>query len=198
MDGQLASSAAFGCIVPGRLPQFNFAQIDTTKWMTPLGATPEFVVVFLTGIYPIPDGFGLGVYLSIEATAYHAGTYEYIGCLTNETPSSTFRVPASFFAVDGAHPISLGLQMQTLGMLQNIGETTAQPMQQRDAATLIGIARKLSDDLYNFMCSYARTLSNDPSDPACDETIYMPMRWANTWRERVERKFTKDASFWSQ
>lgn len=197
MESQLTSSAAFGCIVPGCLPQFNFTQIDSTKWLTPLNGASESIVVFLTGTYPIPDGFGLGVYLSIEATDYHPGTYEYIGCLTNVTPSSTFRVPSFFFAVDSALPISLGLQMETLAKLQNIGETAAQPLLQRDSATLIGIARKLSDDLYNFMCSYAKTLSNDPTDPASEETIYMPMRWANVWRERIEKKFTKDATFWS-
>jgi hypothetical protein len=93
--------------------------------------------------------------------------------------------------------VSLGLSIETLGTLENIGQTQSQPLDQRRAATLVTIAHRIADDLYSFMCSYAKTYSNDPSDPNSEETVYMPMRWANIWRERIGKKIDKDSAFWS-
>lgn len=185
--------ALFGCLIPGCPVLTDFTQINETKWSVPLGNAPESIVVFLTGVQPVPAGFAIGVYVSRIGDA----VYEYVGCLTNECPSSVFRVPSSFLSVASASPVALGLSLETLDTVRNLGVTNSQPLEQTRAATYIAIAERITNDLHTFVCSYAKVLSSDPSDPQSEEIIYMPARWADTWKQRLLTRIQKDAAFWT-
>lgn len=183
----------FGCIIPGCPVITQFDQVSSTKWSVVLGNAPESVVVFLTGVAPVPDGFALGVFVA----TLESGLYEYVGHLTNERPSSIFRIPAGFFTIQGPTPIMLGLSLEPHGTIANLGATQSQPLEQTRAVTFLNIAHKIAADLYTFVSSYAKVLSADPTDPQSEELVYLPMKWIDTWKERLDRKMQKDAAFWS-
>lgn len=189
--------ALFECIVPGNLPISNFVQIEVQKWSAPIGFAPESVIVFLTGVEPIPDGLGLGVYLAKESD----GVFSYVGHLTNERPSAIFRTPSSVLEIFDGVPVVLGIALESMETLLNLGVTNEQNESQFRAVSQLEIGRRLSLDLYNSVMSYARTLPQDVAfylgiSPN-EEVVCAPAAWMDKWKVRIETKMTKDSSWWT-
>ena len=183
----------FGCIVPGCLPNTGFVQQDDpNKWMLDMGYASESVVIFLTGVAPIPAGQAVGIYMATQAEL----SWNFVGYLTNQMPSSIVQVPFPLLNVSCPSPLVVGLQVDTESNVLNLGITSHQPMEQRRAASIEDIARRVAGDLYTFLISYAKILSSDPADPQSVETVYLPANYVDKWRERLLTKITKDASFW--
>ncbi|KAE9389594.1 DUF775-domain-containing protein [Gymnopus androsaceus JB14] len=86
----------FGCLVAGRLVQTNPQTIDDTHAIFPLpNATTNsinHVCVFLLGTIPFPEGYGATVHLHWPGRGF-----QLLGMLSNDKPSSIFRLRASAF-----------------------------------------------------------------------------------------------------
>ena len=182
----------FCCVVPGCAPITQFQQIEETKWATELGVVPESIVVFLTGEQLIPADMALGVYLSRVDTP---DGFTYVGHLTNECPSAIFRIPMAFLDVAQGVAVSVGLSLDTLESVHNLGETTAQSHEQFRVLTHLEIARRILAELMKFVFSYAKT-GVDPS-MGDEEIVYLPASWVAQWKQRIETKMAKDNSFWA-
>ena len=191
----------FACVVPGCPVVTSFTQFESNKWSAPLGNAPESIVVFLTGAAPIPQGFGLGLYVACcddpSSSASSGGGFEFVGKLTNECPSRVVKVPLSMMRIDRPTPVSLGIALEPLEALLNVEGSTVSVLEQSRAATYLHIATKITQQLYTFLMSHAQVLSADPRDPQSVETVYLPATWVDKWRERLEKYMAKDASFWS-
>ncbi|KAG5502623.1 hypothetical protein JIQ42_05692 [Leishmania sp. Namibia] len=194
------SPPLFGVIVPGCPVQTDISLVDTGRWTTSLGVAPDSFVVFLTMSEPLPPGYGIGLFLAREDTM----SFQYVGALTQQRPSSIVRVSAVF--LNAAQPIRivLGLALEREEELQNLGLTQEQPLQQSQAATKAAIAERILKDLYDFVVSYARTLTSDGGsgtngigsiEPG--DYVVLPTSFVDRWRARVQTKLAKDNAFWS-
>ncbi|KAG5506437.1 hypothetical protein JKF63_05940 [Porcisia hertigi] len=190
----------FGVIVPGYPVQTNVSPVDAGRWTINLGVAPESLVVFLTMSEPLPPGYGVGLFLAREDTM----SFQYVGALTQERASSIIKVPAVFLNPAASTRIVLGLALEREEELQNLGFTHEQPLHQSEAATKIVIAERLLEDLYSFVASYARTLTlgggcgaGDLSSSEAGDYVVMPASFVEKWRTRVQKKITKDDTFWS-
>ncbi|RNF25599.1 uncharacterized protein Tco025E_02095 [Trypanosoma conorhini] len=183
----------FAVVVPGFPVVTEFQCLDGVRWITPVGNAPESIVVFLTSPAPLPPGTSLGIYLAREDD----GAFLYVGHLSNMRPSTILRVPSALLNVDVPVQLVLGVSQEKEEDVANLGATLEQPLQQEQAATKLAIAERIVEDVYNFVMSYGRVLSADPSDAQSEETVYLPASFLSRWRERVLTKIRKDASFWS-
>lgn len=84
----------FGVIIPGRNCDTGFKQVSKTRWILELDnsiSITEIVVFKLPGSQKIPDGLGIGVYMSDQSK-----NFEYLGSITNVRQSILSHVPQSF------------------------------------------------------------------------------------------------------
>ena len=181
----------FGCIIPGVAPITCFTEASEGHWVAPLGFAGQTVVVFLTGTIPVPEGQGLGVYLSRA----DEGEFVFLGFLTNECPSAMFHVPAAFVEVHRGVEVVLGLSLQSLGELNNLGNAPDLGEQQR-AATHFQVAQKIADDLERCVLSYAKHVPAECGGADGEDTVVMPASWAVQWRKKLESKLASDRIFW--
>ncbi|RNF05676.1 hypothetical protein TraAM80_04397 [Trypanosoma rangeli] len=193
MAAALGVFPPFAVIIPGFSVVTEFQCLDGVRWITPVGNAPEAIVVFLTSPAPLPPGMSLGIYLAREDD----GAFVYVGHLSNTRPSTILRVPSVLLNVNVPVRLVLGVSQEKQEDVANLGATQEQPLQQEQAATKLVMAERIVDDMYNFVMSYGRVLSADPSDAQSEETVYLPASFVSRWRERVLTKMRKDASFWS-
>lgn len=183
----------FGCVIPGCAPVLVFNEIEpASRWMASLGYAAESVVVFLTGVFPLPEEQGLGVYISRADD----GDFTYLGYLTNERPSALFHVPSSFIEVHRGVEVVLGVTLEPLDVFQNLGVSASVAEQQR-AATHFHIAQKIANDLERYLLSYAKTVPAHAGGAEDGDTVMLPASWLVHWRQRLETKMQKDLAFWS-
>ncbi|EAN84500.1 hypothetical protein C3747_64g101 [Trypanosoma cruzi] len=183
----------FAAILPGLPLVTEFNCLDGVRWIAPLGNAPESIVVFLTSPAPLAPGICLGIYLAREDD----GAFLYVGHLSNMRPSTILRVPPVLLNVDFPVRLLIGISQEKEEDVANLGATQEQPLQQEQAATRLAMAERIVEDLFNFVMSYGRVLSADPTDAQSEETVYLPASFVSRWRERVLTKMRKDASFWN-
>eukprot|EP01012_Entosiphon_sulcatum_P016947 TRINITY_DN2180_c0_g1_i1.p1 TRINITY_DN2180_c0_g1~~TRINITY_DN2180_c0_g1_i1.p1 ORF type:complete len:177 (-),score=27.33 TRINITY_DN2180_c0_g1_i1:105-635(-) len=171
--------ALFGCIVPGMAPQTGFQQMDERRWALPFHVPlqSDRIVVFLTGQAPLPPNTGAGVYLSRMGES----TFEYIGFLTNDSPSGIFTMPMSFVNNVSPNPLCLGVSLETLGDLQNLEGHHLQA-KQRYLSRRFEMGKKMAEDLFNFLQSFT---------PA----VNVPPELLGRWLERLQTKMLRDSKF---
>jgi hypothetical protein len=186
-----AAPQPFGCIIPGLAPVTDFNEVADCKWTAALGYAAESVVVFLTGTIPVPEGQGLGIYISRA----DEGAFEFLGYLTNERPSSMFHVPSSFIEVHRGVEVVLGLSLQPLLELDNLGVNAGIVEQQR-AATHFHVAQRVADDLQRFVLSYAKHVPASHGGADGEDTVMLPASWIVQWRRKLETKMASDKLFW--
>ena len=180
----------FGCIVPGLPPLTHFTAVGEQSWTAAIGFASETLVMFLTGTIPVPDGQGLGVYLSRA----DQGDFAYLGYLTNERASALFHPPASFIEVHEGVEVIVGLTLQPLDELDNLGVRSEVCEQQR-AATHLHAAQKIADDLLAYVLSYAKHVPAAMGGADNEDTVMMPASWMDHWRKRIETKMALDRLF---
>lgn len=171
-------SNVFGCVVPGLLPQYGFQQVDERRWALPFHVPlqSDRIVVFLTGQAPLPPGSGAGVYMSRIGES----DFEYIGCLTNDCQSGVFVIPMAFVNNTDPHPLCLGISLESLSDLQNL-EGNQMQAKQRYLSRRFEMGRKLAEDLFNYLQSFA--------------AITIPPELLGRWLERLQTKLLRDSKF---
>lgn len=80
----------FGCIAAGRLVQTNAQQVSQAKYLFSLddALSINHIVIFLTGVAPLPTGFAAAVYFGWPPYK----EFKYLGFISNEKPSAIFRL----------------------------------------------------------------------------------------------------------
>ena len=150
----------FGCVVPGRFPITGdaFRQVSANQWMAPIGYACDAFSVFL--ISPaandsLPGDSGLACYL---CRCESQVSWTYIGHLTNGRPSALLRAPPHFLELHRGVEVFLGISVQPLREIANFGGEHELAMQaQCRVARLDDIARRMSEDFFNFVGSYCRS-----------------------------------------
>lgn len=186
----------FGIALPGQPVITEVKAVDSTRWTVVLEQVPStFMVFLLCDPQSLPAGFGIGVYIARQGE----GLFQYIGQLSQQRPSSLFNLPACYMTTDRASSLLvLGLSLESMTELSNLGDTQHQPLAQAEAVTRVAVAERVLQDLYNFLVSYARCVGpsqtiETPNTEA--EYIVLPASFVNKWRERVQKKVQKDATF---
>lgn len=185
----------FGVVVPGCPVSTSLTQVDSGKWTIALGEAPESFVVFLTLAEPLPEGYGISLFLAREDEL----SFQYVGYLSQGRPSGLFRVPATLLNMDQPVRVVLGLSLELAQEIINLGQTQQQPLEVMQAATRVAIAERLLEDLYGFTSSFARGISSQQApDLGLEdgEYVVMPANYVDKWRQRIETKIRKDVTFW--
>lgn len=83
----------FGIIVSGRLVQTDFQPVDSNKFLVsiPEADALNHIVVFLTGVQPLPADHGAAVHFSWPDPDAPP-SWRYLGYLCNQKPSAIFKI----------------------------------------------------------------------------------------------------------
>merc|ERR1711976_654623 len=108
---------------------------------------------------PLVDNAGLGVYVAKSQNQ----SWEYVGFLTNEKPSDILKIPPHYVNnADVDKSLVIGLSLQKLDELQNL-ESGGEAKQTQYISKTVDLCRRIGEDLYNFILSFAQT---DPNSGA--------------------------------
>ena len=82
----------FGCVLAGQPVQTNFERITECDFVLRLAhLEPSFLTIFLTG-EQLPDNFAAAIYISIPSDANLGEHWNYLGYISNNKPSGTFKI----------------------------------------------------------------------------------------------------------
>ena len=82
----------FGCVLAGQPVLTNFERLTETDFVLRLAHfEPSFLTIFLTS-EPLPDGLAAAIYISLPSDANQGEHWNYVGFISNQKPSGTFKV----------------------------------------------------------------------------------------------------------
>ncbi|GMH57584.1 hypothetical protein TrVE_jg13438 [Triparma verrucosa] len=169
----------FGLIIPGRVPETSFIQIDSNKFsiVLPSPQTCHEIVFYLTPSYPIPPTHGVVLYSTSNSV-----DWKLIGALTSQQPSGVFRTNfISDEALIRSQSVTLGISVEPLETINNMNQ------QFSGTEDRMYVAKKIAMDLYHFMSSFA------PGGGGGSMTV--PNGVFEKWMARFEEKFRRDPNF---
>ncbi|XP_053206733.1 protein OPI10 homolog [Panonychus citri] len=190
--------SAFGIIVSGRLVQTDFQPVDAGKFLITI-PSPEslnHIVVFLTGTSPLPVEMGASVYFSWPDPT-SPPTWQYLGYISNDKPSAIFRItklknatPANTFAFSQpivAQYAQIGISCEPLTQIAQLtADITVNPM---GSDSLVTYAAKTAENLFNYTCSFARTILPNTNEQ------YVPLSIIQQWYTNFMRRVEQDPTF---
>jgi hypothetical protein len=154
---------------------------------SPLTLVSELAFFLLPGAN-LPSNMGLMIYWQLESSSGQSG-FELLGSLTNQRPSNIFRTGWSEheqFMIVGNQPakINIGISIEPIESVQNVVSND-----QRITTTTAVVARKIGQDLFNFMSSF------DTNGAAGNQAIVVPANTFDKWWQRFERKIQRDPNY---
>jgi hypothetical protein len=198
----------FGCIVPQHtLPLTGFVQVDALRWLLdfpiPISSDIQEVLVFLSGISPLPEGYGASIYVSLQGS----GLWSYLGHIHNGKVNDLFRIPpqdaeaaasatstsGSYFSQQrGVQGIAqLGIEVEPLSQIQN-RESGQVSSLVRGAEYDVQVAKYVANDLVQYLSSFAQNGLYGP------DTLVMPVTALNAWLEKFVHRLQRDRHFWKK
>ncbi|KAJ2957764.1 hypothetical protein NQZ79_g6601 [Umbelopsis isabellina] len=205
----------FGCIVAGRLVQTNLQQVDVNKWVfeLPDANNINHITVFLLGTQPFDPGFGATVHL-----LWPNKDWKLLGSLTNEKPSSIFRVKSANNSGNSNNPqpadqlpvvtATLGISIEPLDVIQTQMATLPSAALGTNSNALIKpgvsnlsdagfIASRILEHLYNYVTSFATNNLPMGAVPLAQiaDNGYLPLKAFQTWYENLGKKITNNPNY---
>ncbi|XP_057298267.1 protein Hikeshi-like [Hydractinia symbiolongicarpus] len=198
----MSTPPMFGCVVPGRLVQFDAQQVSETQVIFNLPCCDQInhVALFLTGSQPLPDGCAAAIYLCWPKPT---PAWFMLGHISNDKPSVIFKVAKpketglqNLFA--GWQPVTSNDAMAQIGIsLEPMAEVAGKtPVVNSDASTVnsfVEFTQKMLTHVFNFCSSFAQTqveMSMQPNE------VFVPLSALQKWYETFQRKMTMDPTFW--
>lgn len=179
------------------------------------------VVVFLTGVTPLPPGTASCIFFSLP-DPNAPPNWNFLGHLTNEKPSAIYKLAnittsklrnelavggdgsnqASFNYIQDPvmHCAQIGISIEPLA---NVVQMV--PAVETTASNLTSFAEfmnKTVSNLFNYCSSFSRNtseLAGNPfqtTNPATSNTQYVPLSTIQSWYENYTRRLSADQNFW--
>ena len=196
------ASPMFGCIVPGRLAQFDVQQVSENQvvFTVPECEKINHLVIFLTGSSPFPDGFGGSVYLCWPKPDL---SWNLLGFISNDKPSAIFKIAKpkeagvqspfqGFTGGNQAMAAQIGISVEPAQeiLLKSNNVATAEASSQSNFAQF---TQKMMENCYNYLSSFAISQSQMTPQP---DTMFVPLNTLTSWYQTFQRRFTMDPNFW--
>lgn len=179
------------------------------------------MVVFLTGLAPLPPGAAASIYFSLPDPSAPP-TWHYLGFLTNEKPSAIYKISNISLAQQrevGANPgalangqLSFNYTQAPVHHLAQIGislepiESVVQMVPAVDTTasnvtSFTEFINKTVGNLFNYCSSFSRSASDLMGNPFQSgnpptSTQYVPLTTIQTWYENYTRRLSNDQNFW--
>ncbi|XP_013187945.1 protein OPI10 homolog [Amyelois transitella] len=194
----------FGLIVSGRLVQTDFTPLEETRFLITINDADAInhVVVFLTGLAPLPAGTVGMVYWSWpDPTA--PPNWQLLGHISNTKPSAIFKISnlkklheltdenkfmSAFGQQQICHNAQLGISIEPEANVQLLASSVAQ-----QTNGYITFAQKMLENLVNFVASFSVTQEQMTPTPGVS---YIPLNTLHTWYQNFERRLQQNPNFW--
>lgn len=196
-------SNVFGLIVSGRFVQTDFTPLSETQFLSTIteADTINHLVVFLTGVAPLPPGTVGMVYWSWPDPAAPPN-WQLLGHISNTKPSAIFKIGTlkklheldenKFISAFGQPQIcnnaQIGIAIEPEANVQLLASSVAQ--QQNNYITF---AQKMLENLVNFVASFSVTQDQMTLTPGVS---YIPLNTLHTWYQNFERRLQQNPNFW--
>nr|CAG4645801.1 EOG090X0D82 [Lynceus sp. MCZ IZ 141354] len=183
----------FGLIVSGRLVQTDFQQFGTNQFLTtvPDADNVNHIVVFLTGVQPLPEGFGGSVYFSWPDPAAPP-SWQYLGFISNAKPSAIFKItklkhlnnPANItFGSAISHNAQIGISIEPMFQIQSLTPAVAEP----SGNDFMEFTTKMVENCFNYVASFGVTQSQ--MRPSND--MFVPLGVLRDWYANFQRRLSQ-------
>ncbi|KAI2809617.1 hypothetical protein BLOT_000766 [Blomia tropicalis] len=208
----------FATIVSGRLVQTDFQQVETSKFLItiPEADNINHLVVFLTGLIPLPDGTAGAVYFSFP-DPLAPPTWFYLGYISNQKPSAIFKITKlKQMATNGAmissggmgfsysqpiisHVAQIGISIEPLN---NVFQLTSDPSVNAESGNASQLSKfeefinKAAENMFNYCSSFANTALYFARNPSTSSQQFVPLATINEWYQRYMRNLKQNPNFW--
>ncbi|CAH7680967.1 hypothetical protein BY996DRAFT_6916913 [Phakopsora pachyrhizi] len=187
----------FACIIPSRPVQTEATHIPPNRFVFNF-ENPDAInhlVVFLTGIVPLPEGYGATVHFLFP----HKTDWQLLGMLSPEKPSAIFRLRGTASSASSsnwaANQTQIATPMATLGILvaplEQIHAECCQlenslmirpPGSNSMRSTLPEIAKSIGLNLFRYISSFSATTFNNET--------WVPISVLERWWKQFETKLS--------
>ncbi|XP_048005242.1 protein OPI10 homolog [Leguminivora glycinivorella] len=193
----------FGLIVSGRLVQTDFTPVSDTQFLItiPEADSINYLVVFLTGVTPLPEGACGMVYWSWPDSSAPPN-WQLLGHISNSKPSAIFKISnlkklhelssdnqfgSAFGAPKICHNAQIGVAIEPEANVSLLASSVAQQN------SYVTFAQKMLENLINFVGSFAVTQEQMSPTPGVS---YIPLSTLQTWYQNFERRLQQNPNFW--
>jgi len=177
---------SFCCYVPGQpiIAASAFQQVATNRWSTTLSSERSIdeVAAFITE--PLQNETALGCY--VACAPFEQAQWHYVGAITNEAPSVVFKTRLVWSARDAVPTcVQFGVELQPAAQL-------AMRPAERVSAEVLEAGRRIGLDLYEYLSSFANSLTL----PDGTSAIQLPANCLERWLSRFNDRCRRDGLDW--
>jgi len=172
---------SFCCFVPGKpyIAAQAFTRVSETKWSVEISS--ETPVNELAAFITEPLAAGTALALHIASAPFEAGSWHYLGAITNLSPSAIFKLAHVWSARDAVPTVvQFGVELQSE---QNLQHTPPEKI----SAEVLEVGRRIGQDLFQYLSSFAVSVHTGDG-----EVIQLPKNALERWLARfIERCRTR-------